>query len=279
MAAGQHHTCALSTAGRVVCWGRNTYGQTAVPGSVRGAQVAVVAGEGHTCALSAGGAVACWGRNDYGQSAVPGVAVWGQVVAMAAGFLHTCALSAGGAVTCWGRNDWGQTAVPPAVATGGQVAVAAGYFHTCALSIAGTVSCWGKNGDGQSSVPPFYAVAVPCFLAALATAAPSPSAAPTPGYACAASLFRPLLRTDLVGAPVGGAAREALGTPALVTSEETCRVACCAVAGCSGYAYVLHDPARRLAAAPASLCFLYANVTQLVPSSTMVSGIRESALL
>ena len=149
------------------------------------------------------------------------------------------------------------------------------------------MSCWGANGFGQSSVPPtfahalsYYAVAAPCRPAALVIATPSPSAAPTPGHAaCAPALFRALSRTDLVGTPVGGAARDAVGTPALVTSEETCRVACCAVAGCSGYSYVLHDPARRLSAAPASLCFLFANVTQLVPANTMVSGIRESALL
>jgi hypothetical protein len=164
--------------------------------------------------------------------------------------------------------------------------VVAGGTHTCALSTGGTVACWGWNDQGQSSVPPtfalslsFYAVAAPCRLAALAIATPSPSAVPTPGFACAASLFRTLPRTDLVGVPVGGAAREALGTPALVTSEETCRVACCAVAGCSGYSYVLHDPARRLSAAPASLCFLFANVSQLVPNNIMASGVRESALL
>ena len=164
--------------------------------------------------------------------------------------------------------------------------MAAGLHHSCAVSAAGALSCWGWNDYGQSTVPPtfahalsYYAVAAPCRPAALVIATPSPTPASTPGYACAPALFRSLSRTDLVGTPVGGAAREALGTPALVTSEETCRVACCAVAGCSGYSYVLHDPARRLTAAPASLCFLFANVTQLVPANPMVSGIRESALL
>ena len=148
------------------------------------------------------------------------------------------------------------------------------------------MTCWGSNDAGQSSVPPtfahllsYYAVAAPCRLAAFAIATPSPSAAPTPGYACPAALFQLLPGRDLLGTRLGGAARDAPGTPAWATSEETCRVACCAVAGCSGYSYVLHDPARRWLATPASLCFLYANVTELVPSSTMASGIRESALL
>ena len=206
---------------------------------------------------------------------------------MATGERHSCALSFGGAVTCWGMNNYGQTAVPASVAAGGQIAVAAGFLHTCALSAGGTVTCWGNNGSGQRTVPPtfahalsYYAVAAPCRPAALAIATPSPSAAPTPGHAaCAPALFHALPRTDLVGTPVGGAARDAVGTPAWVTSEETCRVACCAVAGCSGYSYTLHDPARRLLATPASLCFLYANVTHFAPSSAMASGIRESALL
>jgi hypothetical protein len=148
------------------------------------------------------------------------------------------------------------------------------------------VTCWGANDLGQISVPPtfafllsYYAVAAPCRLAAFVVPTPSPSAAPTPGYACPASLFRQLPGHDLVGTRVGGAARDTVGTPAWVTSEETCRVACCAVAGCSGYSYVLHDPARRWLATPASLCFLFGNVTQLVPSSVMVSGLRESVLL
>jgi hypothetical protein len=154
------------------------------------------------------------------------------------------------------------------------------------MSSVGAVTCWGNNYGGQSSVPPtfaftlsYYAVAAPCRLAAFTIPTPSPSAAPTPGYACPAALFHALPRTDLVGAPVGGAARDAPGTPAWVTSEETCRVACCATAGCSGYSYTLHDPARRWLATPASLCFLFANVSQLVPSNAMASGVRESALL
>jgi len=38
VSAGQHHTCALDDMG-VVCWGRNDYGQTDVPGLVDPMQV------------------------------------------------------------------------------------------------------------------------------------------------------------------------------------------------------------------------------------------------
>ena len=74
------------------------------------AAVAISLGEGHSCALSAAGGVHCWGSNYYGQlgdgtavsRSVP-VAVAGMssgVKAIAAGRNHTCALTTGGAMQC-----------------------------------------------------------------------------------------------------------------------------------------------------------------------------------
>ena len=154
LVAGQYHTCALSVAGGVACWGSNSRGQTAVPASVTARrQVAVAAGYEFTCALSAGGGVACWGYNDRGQTAVPAsVATSGQV-AVVAGSSHACALSAGGGVTCWGWSAYSQTRVPVTVAASSQIAMSAGFYHTCALSAAGGVACWGGGDEGQTRVP------------------------------------------------------------------------------------------------------------------------------
>src|SRR6185295_15965003 len=78
---------------------------------------AVVAGIGHTCALTTAGGVRCWGNNDHGQlgdgtttgwAAAPPTDVLTGVRAIAAGIAHTCALTMTGGVRCWGGNDVGQ---------------------------------------------------------------------------------------------------------------------------------------------------------------------------
>ncbi|MDQ3889199.1 MAG: RCC1 repeat-containing protein, partial [Actinomycetota bacterium] len=180
IAAGGFHTCALTDAGGVKCWGWNGIGvlgdastrDSTVPVAVSGLAsgvVAIAAGRFHTCALTGAGAVKCWGSNGYGElgdgsngdSTVP-VAVSGLasgVVAIAAGDAHTCALTEAGGVKCWGPNDYGQlgngsntdSTVPVAVSgvASGVVAIAAGRYHTCALTGAGAVMCWGHNYYGQ----------------------------------------------------------------------------------------------------------------------------------
>jgi alpha-tubulin suppressor-like RCC1 family protein len=180
VAAGGNHSCALTTAGAVHCWGSNGNGQlgdgsttqrtTPVAVSGLGSGVAAIAaGSNHSCALTTAGAVHCWGSNGNGQlgdgsttSQSTPVAVSGLdsgVAAIAAGNSHTCALTTAGAVRCWGWNSSGQLGdgsttqrTTPVAVSGlgsGVAAIAAGRHHSCALTTAGAVQCWGNNNSGQ----------------------------------------------------------------------------------------------------------------------------------
>ena len=109
----------------------------------------------------------------------------------------------------------------------------------------------------------------------LAASQPSPLPTPSPSTTpyCFPALFRPLPRTDLVGSLVGTALEP--NQPVAQPSEAACRQACCDAAACDGYSF---DASFGMFN-PRAACFLFVNVTQLVPSNNMASGIRESALL
>lgn len=129
----------------------------------------VAAGNSHTCAVTTGSGMKCWGRNSAGQLGDGGLdsqpapidvlgLTSGVAIAVPGGF-HTCALLTGGAVNCWGRNGDGQigdgtsgnqVSTPqdlPAL-TSGVTVLSAGGDHSCALH-GGVVQCWGRNDDGQ----------------------------------------------------------------------------------------------------------------------------------
>lgn len=178
---GTLHSCSLSTAGAVSCWGENVRGKlgdgttmtrptpVAVPGAAAGVQ-AVVAGLSHTCVLTVTGGAKCWGGNDNGQlgdgtlvdrsTPTDVMGLGSGVVALSAGFSQTCALLASGGVKCWGGNLSGEvgdgtnatmrtTPVDVVGLGSGVVAVSAGARHTCALMATGAVRCWGANERGQ----------------------------------------------------------------------------------------------------------------------------------
>ena len=167
ISAGGFHTCAVTNAGGVKCWGVNlTDGHdfpdlTPIDISGLGSGVAAItAGNGWTCVLTTAGGVKCWGayvqtRDGYLVSYTP-VDVTGLgsgVAAIAAGQRHNCALTTTGGVKCWGDNSWGELGdnsttdrVDPVDVSGlgnGVIAIAAGAGNSCALTAVGAVKCWG----------------------------------------------------------------------------------------------------------------------------------------
>ncbi len=130
ISAGGDHTCAISDAEQVFCWGSNASGELGV-GSTTMSDVPlqagagfrmVTAGEKHTCGLAPAGRAMCWGSNASAQLGntplFPNMApqdqsrpveVFGGMVfdGISAGVTHTCGMSASVAY-CWGNNSQGQ---------------------------------------------------------------------------------------------------------------------------------------------------------------------------
>lgn len=176
--AGGQHTCALTAAGRVYCWGDNLRGQVGEP-SVRATSmptpiassdvfVDVAAGGLHTCAVRTDGAIFCWGANEDGQlgvpSAGPGSAVPVAIqssqrfASVATGARRTCARVADGGVFCWGltwvsRQEGGGDVVrsesaPVRIPAPPTRVLAVGSASTCGITSDDRAYCWEANPSG-----------------------------------------------------------------------------------------------------------------------------------
>lgn len=208
IAAGQNHTCAVTTQGAAKCWGTSEYGQVGsgstasrvyAPEQVFGLTSGVTniaAGMSHTCAVTSQGSVWCWGNNLTGrlgdgttiQRTRPVQVIGVQdAVSVAVSAYHSCAVTQGGAAQCWGRGSNGQLGdgSTPAMSTtpvqvvgleSGVSAIAAGNAYTCAIAAGGAVKCWGVNsigqlGDGSTtqSATPVQVVGLEAGATAIAT--------------------------------------------------------------------------------------------------------------
>ena len=141
----------------------------------------IAAGDMHTCALTSAGGVECWGNNASGQlgngtttsstTPVPVTGLTSGVVAVATGWNHSCALlnstMAGSTVMCWGDNSYGElgngtntSSSTPVGVTGlasanvaglsvASIALSAGAQFTCIVTASEQVVCWGLNSSGQ----------------------------------------------------------------------------------------------------------------------------------
>lgn len=162
VALGDEHSCAITAAGAVLCWGDNqahqlgdgTYARRLTPNPtwIKSDAVALALGSEHTCVLLNDGTVTCWSSNRLRQldhsfgSSGTAVSISGpgpNVVSLSAADDRTCAV-ASGQVYCWGNNVPGATV--PSLSDARSVAV--GPKHACATTPGG-VACWGFNSGGR----------------------------------------------------------------------------------------------------------------------------------
>lgn len=134
LAAGYLHTCALTTAGGVWCWGG--------------------AGEDQ---LGSADAIAM----EYSSTPIAVEGLPSGVVAIAAGAVHTCALTSQGETWCWGDDGSGQLGDGSGLSTSAPylpvraemphevTQIAAGWEHTCAITVEAELWCWGLDYFGQ----------------------------------------------------------------------------------------------------------------------------------
>ena len=141
--AGNLHTCAVLTTGRMRCWGagisgRLGYASTAsvgdneTPASAGPVDLgsdrtatSISAGGSHTCALLDSAQVRCWGEGLAGQL----------------GYSSTASIGDNETPASAGPVDLGADRTATSISAGGS--------HTCAVLDTGRVSCWGNGGDGR----------------------------------------------------------------------------------------------------------------------------------
>lgn len=188
ISGGKVHTCGVTPAGTLWCWGRSSDGRlgdgctgTECPSGPRQVQpptdwTLIAAGGGHSCGIRTG-ELWCWGTNAAGQvgigEATPAVTTATRVgaetdwthVALGStdGFVHTsfsCGIRSG-ELWCWGGGRLGRTGTCPdgcssptrVEAAVDWQSVALGGEHACGVRGDGSLWCWGSNTNGQIGWP------------------------------------------------------------------------------------------------------------------------------
>ena len=181
IAANTNYSLALTSAGQIISWGSDGFGQlgnggtnTNNPstGTVTGAQnnnVAIVAGGRHALALQADGTVLTWGDNAYGQLGVSAttpqqtapvqITSLQNIIALSAGYNHNLALKSDGTLLSWGGDENGQLGdstarkeqyTPVAVQGASEIiGISSGLYHNVAVRADGTLLSWGDNREKQ----------------------------------------------------------------------------------------------------------------------------------
>ena len=180
---GTSHSCAVTKAGYVFCWGSNLYGQLGQGWSIVKSYRPMIVGSlvdqqridssnNSTCALSTLKSLRCWGAGESGQlgsldtadlslplSSNSTLAKY-SVEEFSVGEKSTCAKLDKSSIYCWGSNSFGQvgtsnvstlTLTPFStvqIPLSGPNQIESGGDFSCVLE-SNDVWCWGKNTLGQ----------------------------------------------------------------------------------------------------------------------------------
>jgi len=143
VSSGTAHSCAITQAGDIRCWGLANNRRLEAPTTEVGF-VSLDAAEAHTCAVDANTQVHCWGLNTNGQLEVP---------EPNSGFLsvHTsavasCGLKESGETVCWTTEPNISSNIPDTpnfidavMGNGGA------HVQSCGLAADGFIECWATG--------------------------------------------------------------------------------------------------------------------------------------
>ena len=174
VAAGEVHSCGLTSLGRVYCWGKYTGDGTGLvrntPSLVNDASseyVQISTGSYHACGVTKSGVAKCWGDGWDGKLGNQNTSVQDSPIIADPGTLykkieagrnHTCGITSQDKLKCWGANSNSQLGVASPSSsiipieidsTESYKEISLGDDTTCAITTSGILKCWGANTNGQ----------------------------------------------------------------------------------------------------------------------------------
>lgn len=177
VSAGVDHTCAVTTAGQMKCWGNNDLGQVG-DGTTQTRSAPIVidskttyktvsAGSRYTCGITTSDQIKCWGSdpsrivvggNSVGQPVPTLLDASNTYLDVSAGSeWRACARTLSNEIRCWGLTGVGDGTeelrrLPTKVDSSTKymsVQVSSSGATSCGITSTGKLKCWGWNNWGQ----------------------------------------------------------------------------------------------------------------------------------